>query len=138
VLVLRPPAQTPWPELVEALASAGRVIIPETPDGEDDFLPWLRDFLDGVGVPSAALVAMDGLCVRALGFASLEGERVRALVLVPREAAAGATLAGEPPSVEGGAARVLVVRGDEAPDEAIARILEFLRGDGRGGPDGDR
>ena len=119
-----------WPELIGRLAEGGRVILPEIQDGGDRFTPWLRSFLDGMGLPPVTLVATGELCLSALEFALLEPERVRRLVLIPAGSAEETGLTSViTPSVGASSVAMLVVRRDCPPGDAIPLIERFLRGE---------
>lgn len=119
-----------WPELIGRLADRGRVILPEVHGGHDRFTPWLRSFLDGMGLPPVTLIATGELCLAALEFALLEPERVRRLVLVPAGRAEETGLASViTPSVGVSSVSMLVVRRDCPPADAIPLIERFLRGE---------
>ena len=120
-----------WPGLADRLAEGRRVIIPEVPGGNDSrFAPWLRGFIDGMGIPPMVLLAMGSLCVPSLEFALLEPERVSRLVLIPSGSADETGLAGAVTSTSSAATvLVLVVRRDLAAQQAISLIERFLRGE---------
>lgn len=80
------------PALVAPLARHFRVVAPgaaaaRAAGGREEFVAWLRDFIDGVGLPPVALVAEPALADAGAGFAAAEPARVACLVL----------LGGEPP-----------------------------------------
>ena len=119
-----------WPELVSRLADGRRVILPEVHGGQDQFTPWLRSFLDGMGLPPVTLIATGELCLSALEFALLDPERVRRLILVPvgRAQETGLTSVMTP-SDGGPAVSMLVVRRDCPAADALRMIERFLRGE---------
>lgn len=119
-----------WPELIGRLADGRRLIIPEVNGGHDRFAPWLRSFLDGMGLPPVTLIATGELCLRSLEFALLESERVERVVLVPSGAADETGLAGVmTPSIGTRSVSVLIVRRDCPSTQAIPLIERFLKGE---------
>lgn len=119
-----------WPELVGRLADGRRVILPEVHAGQDRFTPWLRSFLDGMGLPPVSLIAAGELCLSGLEFALLEPDRVRRLVLVPAGRAEETGLTSVmTPSVGASSVSMLVVRRDCSGADAIPMIDRFLRGE---------
>lgn len=74
------------PALLAPLAARFRVIAPTTADShavsDERFSTWLRDFLDGLGVSAAGVVAEAGLGAAAFRFAAAEPARVLALALL--------------------------------------------------------
>lgn len=109
-----------WPALADALAARFRTIEPEPPaPGASTFAAWLRDFLDGLGVDAAALVAAGRLGEAVLAFADSDAERVaRVLLLDEAGAACGSGAAAVP---------VLVVVGRDAA--ALDAAVAFLEAD---------
>jgi len=119
-----------WPDLIGHLADGRRLIIPEVQGGPDRFTPWLRSFLDGMGLPPVTLLATGELCLAALEFALLEPERVERLVLVPSGSAEETGLVSVmTPSVGAKSITMLIVRRDYPAAEAIPLIGRFLRGE---------
>ena len=75
--------------LLSALAARFRVIAPlpaadRAPPAP--FSAWLRDFLDGLGVVGASVVAEEGWALRALRFALTDPTRVERIALLFRDA----------------------------------------------------
>src|SRR3954454_17703336 len=64
-----------WPELLDALASHFRLIVPELPEGTDG-APWLTDFLEGIGMPRMGILAAEELCLPAIALARHDTEQV--------------------------------------------------------------
>lgn len=64
-------------------------------DGSADFAAWLRSLLEALGLQRVALLADASMATAALGFATLEPERVSQIVLL-RLAGDGAWTAGVP------------------------------------------
>ncbi|HVJ30385.1 MAG TPA: hypothetical protein VNA66_08785, partial [Gammaproteobacteria bacterium] len=54
-------ADSLWPELLEALASHFRLIVPDVPAHAGSAADWLVDFLEGIGMPGMGIVAADEL-----------------------------------------------------------------------------
>jgi hypothetical protein len=131
VVVLRAheDADALWPELLDAVASRGRVLIPDVLAPDASFVAWVRGFLDGLGLPSVALVATGRFCVPALELALLDPDRLDALVLVPRGRSEETGLSG----VLGGGERpgipLLVLRREASADEAVRLIGAHLKAD---------
>jgi hypothetical protein len=119
----------PWPALDDALAARFRTIRPELPAAPAPFADWLRDFLDGIGVEAAAVVAAGRHGAAALDFSGSDADRVERVLVVadaapPEHAAAlAAALAAAPAAVP-----VLVVAGRD--ESALAAALAFLGGGG--------
>jgi pimeloyl-ACP methyl ester carboxylesterase len=129
VLILdeAPLAATVWPGLVDTLALQNRVILPEVPATELRFSAWLRDFIDGMGLPPATLVAIGDLCLLAIEFALLEPDRLENLVLVPAGRAEETGLSGVLTSTLSSADMgMLVIRREVTAGEAISIIERFL------------
>lgn len=119
-----------WPDLIGRLTDGRRLIIPEVQGGPDRFTPWLRSFLDGMGLPPVILVAAGDLCLASLEFALLEAERVERLLLVPSGSAEETGLVSVmTPSVGSKTVAMLVIRRDCPAEEAIPLIERFLRGE---------
>jgi pimeloyl-ACP methyl ester carboxylesterase len=130
----------PGPRLGDALAARCRTIRPELPapgtaalaapgaaaaagaaDPPHAFADWLRDFLDGLGVEAAAVVAAPGYGLAALAFAGSDAERVARVLLLDAGGAGG------------GAARAaagvpVLALGAGADGAALAAALAFLAG----------
>jgi pimeloyl-ACP methyl ester carboxylesterase len=102
------------PPLVLALAARFRVVAPKIAARGDAFADWLRDFLDGLGLESACLVAVPSLSGETLRFAAEEPARVRAVVL----------LGGAAP--EGAPAHPLLVHPLDEPAPTSAAIAPFI------------
>jgi pimeloyl-ACP methyl ester carboxylesterase len=122
----------PWPALDDALAARFRTIRPELPAKSSaaappPFADWLRDFLDGIGVEAAAVVAAGRHGAAALDFSGSDADRVERVLVVADAAppelagALAAALADAPAAVP-----VLVVAGRDG--RALAAALAFLGG----------
>ena len=129
--------------LLATLAARFRVIAPELPrhalppaDGSPvPFSAWLRDFLDGLGVGRASVVAEERFALRTLNFALTDPTRVHRVALLFRDAPDPALSAGALPDLLGRAGHPLLVHrepdtgGRAAPRTAIAGdVLDFLTG----------
>ena len=116
-----------WPELLDALGTGYRLIVPEAPAGDSDVATWIADFLEGLGVSNVSLLAADRFCIPALEVALLEGDQVARIVLVPP---------GNGRAGDGGAALVtgtrqarvplLVVQRGQPAIETVPAITAFL------------
>src|SRR6185503_13188725 len=62
-------AEALWPELLDALHEAFRLIMPEVPPEGGDAADWLADFMEGLGMPNVCVVASDTLALPALELA---------------------------------------------------------------------
>ena len=139
VLLLAPStaAGALWPELAGALAGRFRLIAPEAPPTDAGCAAWLADFLEGLGLTSAAILAAGGYCLAAIELVLLDADRVSRAVLVP-----GVGVGGQSPGSESGvgvgtltphpptaAVPLLVVRRGLAADEALPLVTRFLAGE---------
>ena len=123
VLLLREAneAESLWPELVEALGASFRLIVPDVPSDTADVTEWLADFLEGIGMPSMGVVAVDELCVAALALASHDADQIARIVLVANSAAREVELRKEAASL-----KMLIVRRDQALGEVLPQVIRFL------------
>ncbi len=124
-----------WPALDDALAARCRTLSPDLPGapalGPAELAAWLRDFLDGLGVEGAAVVAAEAHGAAAVAFADADPDRVERLLLLyePPEAPAPASRPAAGPAVAATAAGpvpVCVVVGREGA--ALASAVAFLAG----------
>lgn len=123
------------PVILEALATHARVLQPVLPDAVfarrgRPFRAWLRDFMDGLGVDRATLVADSPLAAATLGFAVREPDRVDALALLRRRSTLlsrrlQALVAG----LEGQACalRVIALDPSETAERSASLVVESLR-----------
>ena len=119
-----------WPELDQALVARYRVVIPELPADCDDVAAWMGDFLEGVGLDRAVLVAGESCCLSALELALLNADQVERLVLVPAGTAGETGLDGTLGTAFAGVAvPLLVVRRGLAAAEALPLLERFLEDD---------
>lgn len=120
VLVLGPL----WPELLEALAARYRVIVPDLPARGADVVPWLADFLEGLGLANVTVVAADPSCEAALDLALVAVDQVARLVVVaaPRDTPLTAARAVLVP--------LLLVPRELPAAEALPLVARFLAGEG--------
>lgn len=123
-----------WPELVAELRERFRLIVPElsAADGGNP-TALLAAFLEGIGMASAAVVAVDTLCVAALELALRGGEQIGRLVLVPDGPVEDTGLEGALATGNRQAIPLLVVRRSLPASEAVPLITGFL--DGGNAPD---
>ena len=117
-----------WPELLEALGARFRLIVPELSPAEPDPTALLTAFLEGIGTTSAAVVAVDALCVAALELALRGGEQIGRLVLVPDGPVEDTGLEGALATVTSPAIPLLVVRRRLPAGEALPLVTGFLDG----------
>jgi hypothetical protein len=133
LLLLDPPDQSEllWPELLEALDTGFRLIVPEPPPTEADVACWLATFLEGLGVPEVSVLAGGCFCIPALELALSPGDQVARLVLVPAGSGAGEARGGTLDTVNRQVAvPLLVVRRDQPADGIVPLVTRFLRGNG--------
>ena len=127
VLLLAPTtdADALWPGLADALGAHFRVIVPDLP--ADTRAPWLADFLEGLGLVGAGIVAAAELCVPALELALRDGDQVSRLVLVTEGGEMEERVKGRIEGAEGrGAVPMLVLRRGMAEGEAVEAVAEFF------------
>jgi hypothetical protein len=117
-----------WDGIDAALATGRRVIVPEAPPPNGEFIRWICGFLDGIGLPPTALLAEGAFCLPALELALTDPERLTHLVLVPEELSQEPGITGhvgaeaDTPSVP-----VLLLRRQLPLGEALARMENFTR-----------
>jgi hypothetical protein len=124
-------SNTIWAPLVEALANRHRLFIPQIPPSEPDLTTWLRSFIDGIGACSAALIAGGAAQVPARALAAADEFTIDKLVLIPDGESHGAnppSIQVQPSTIDAG--RVLSVAPDWRPDDAVARIEQFISENG--------
>jgi pimeloyl-ACP methyl ester carboxylesterase len=84
VLLLAEPAAAS--ALIGGLPRHFRSIAPKLPAPVEtiaaNFNPWIRGFLDALGIPRVSVIVGPGLSAQTLGFAMLEPERVHKLVFL--------------------------------------------------------
>src|ERR1700712_3062531 len=117
-----------WPELFERLWEQQRIYIPDLPDDEASFVPRLRAFLDGLGIPRATLIAPGSFTNAAVEFGLRESDRIHRLVVAPQhfeEMVIAEDLVGSALSVAGA---VLVLRRNLCACEAIEAVAAFVGG----------
>lgn len=114
VVLLEEVAAEQGTPLVGALSAHFRVLAPRGVPTGDGFSPWLRGFLDGLGVESVTLVVGSPFAADALRFAAEEPTSVRSVVLLG-QASTYASLARP----------LLLQPSDEAP-RVTAAIAPFI------------
>lgn len=122
VFLCQDPDAPLWTALLEAVAGQFRVIAPEATAGRPDFERWLRQFLDGLGLGSVALVVDQALAAPAIGFAILEPERVERMGVI---SPTGPVFPG---SIVDGGHPILFLRDDRPPTQVVGAVLRFLDG----------
>ena len=129
VVVLAAPGDVDalWPELLDAIAARHRLIMPEVPAQEAGFGSWLRGFLEGVGLPAAAIIAVGPCCLPAVEVALLDTERLARLVLIPSGSADETGLTGMLGTTgRSSALPVLVLRRAAPVEQALRLVQPFL------------
>ena len=121
-------AEALWPELLDALHEAFRLIVPEVPPEGADAADWLADFMEGLGMPNVCVVASDTLALPALELARRRADQIARVVVVTvqeGEQCVAKAIEAEAPSVS---APLLVVPRSQSADEVIPIITRFLGG----------
>lgn len=115
-------------ELVAALGTRFRVIVPDVPEGTSA-TAWIVEFLEGLGTCHVAILAANHLCMPAIELAFRGIEQIERLVLIPdgepddsTSESAITTAIGTPPIP------VLVVRPGLGAAEALPLVTTFLVG----------
>lgn len=116
------PADRVWPELLEALSSSYRLIVPEIPDNDPDTTRRIADFLEGLGCTNVGLVAGARFRDSALELAVIGCDNIGRVVVIVD--AAGPD--GVEPDAVGGSTPVLVVRLDQPVAEVLRLVRDFL------------
>lgn len=119
-----------WPGLAAALATAFRVIVPEPPAPGIDPASWMATFIEGLGVPTVAVVAAGTWSLPVLELTLRDVDQVACVVLLVDDAA------GEPEAADGtltsagraASVPLLVARRGQAEGDVAARIARFLAG----------
>ena len=109
-----------WAPLVESLASAYRLVIPQPPSDGIDASTWLREFVEGLGLSSFVLIAGGSLTAAAVELAGADDLIVRKLVLIPGEGSATASTSS----------RVLWVSPDWSAEESLRQIEGVIASNG--------
>ena len=117
VLLGAAPESSPtWRALVEWLGSSYRITIPQAPSNGIETGEWLRGFIEGLGLSAFALVASAEFRAAALDLATTDGFTVHKLVLLP----------GQGSPVGDSSSRVLWIRPEWSPPDALGQIETFL------------
>jgi hypothetical protein len=106
-----------WRCLIECLAPSHRIVVTQPPPADADVGPWLRGFIEGVGLSSIILVAGDTSAAAALEVASADDVTVRKLILLSADGSSG--------NMPGLASNVLAVSAG-TPEESLRRIQQFI------------
>jgi pimeloyl-ACP methyl ester carboxylesterase len=119
-----------WPELDAHLVARFRVFTPELPPDCGDVAGWMKDFLEGVGLDRALLIATEPCCLAALELALLGPDQIERLVLVPGGLAGETGLDGTlATTLAGVPVPLLVVRRGLSAAEALPMLRNFLEHD---------
>jgi len=119
-----------WPELDAELVSRFRVLTPELPADCSDVAAWVADFLEGVGVDRAVVLAGEPCCLSALELALLGADQVERLILVPAGAAGESGLDGVlATTLAGVSVPLIVVRRGLSAAAALPLLRSFLQQD---------
>jgi hypothetical protein len=129
VIMLGPNARREpiWAPLVDALAASHRIVVPQPPDAETEYVGWLRGFIEGIGLSSVVLIAGGQSRPHALDLAAVDEFTVRKLVLVPSDdddSGEQHELAERIRDV--GSDRGLSVERGWSQADAVARITRFI------------
>jgi pimeloyl-ACP methyl ester carboxylesterase len=116
-----------WQAIRRAIGAQFRLVVPDPSPGVGDMGGWLGNFLDGLGVEGASMVADERVGVAVIGFALLAPDRVRRLVLVSSSSPDVPDLDGAV-SDRKSAHPLLVVRAQGDPEEVAASVVRFLAG----------
>ena len=130
VLLLQPDSPTTplWPELLEAIATGSRLIVPEPPATESDAEPWLSALLEGLGTRHTTIVAAGGFCIAALERALLSPEQIDRVIMVCSGRGSEGAVDGQlATAAQAAAVPFLVVRRDRPVSEILPVVQEFLR-----------
>jgi hypothetical protein len=130
VLVLIPPDHPDalWPELLDGLGGAFRLIVPEPPAAEPDAAAWLATFLEGLGVSNVGILAAGCFCIPALEAALAEADQISRIVLVPAGAGGGRPAANGvlETAIREVGVPLLVVRRAQPADDVVPLVIEFF------------
>lgn len=130
VIGAKPARSEVWAPLVESLGANHRLIIPQLPEAEQDIAAWLREFIEGIGLSSVALIAGDAARVPAIAVASADDFTIQKLVLVADGESHrdnGSSLDGEASTPD--SPRILRLRGSWLPAEAVEHVQRFIAPD---------
>src|SRR5687768_15575934 len=123
VVLLPGDSKPPWPELIDALRSSFRVILPEPPEADTDIADWLADFLEGLGTSNVRIVAADRFCIPILELTLLGLDQVARVALVPRDPQGEDRVGGTLEAATGQSAVPLIVIRDGKPIEEIVPLI---------------
>jgi hypothetical protein len=113
-----------WPEVLEALASRYRLIVPTPPEAGADVESWLAALIDGLGLSSCIAIATDGFGMASLQRAVESGRIGRVVQVVESDTVSGGT---RPPALPD-RTPLLVLRRNQPAAEVIPELLVFLQG----------
>jgi hypothetical protein len=115
-----------WPELLRQLSDRFRFTLPEVPRGAELTTRWLAGFLEGLGAPAVAIIAVGGCTIPAFELAMRGSEQVSRVVLVPLEPGDAEASGVMSARVPGAPVPMLVVRRPMPAPEAVPLIRGFL------------
>lgn len=114
-----------WAPLVETLAATHRIVVPQPPQADADYIAWLRGFVEGIGLSAVVLIAGGVTCGPAIELATSDAFTFCGVVLVPHN--------GEPPirpEHDGQASlpRTLILLPEWTAGEVVQRVEQFIAG----------
>ena len=114
-------------ELLDALASRFRLIVPHLQDASDELPAWLADLLEGLGYPEVGVVALGCLALPAIELALLDTGLVDRMVLLSDGRSGEHDLETTLESAaRRGAVPLLTLRLDVPTAQLIPRLVAFL------------
>jgi hypothetical protein len=119
-----------WPELLDLLPQHARLVVPELPAGIESVAGWLSDFIEGLGLVNASVLAAGACCLPALELAFLAADQVSRLLLVAAGRSGEAGLEGALATASMQPTMPLLLLGREQPAAAALPLaLRFLSGE---------
>lgn len=111
-------------DLIDRLAARHRLLLPEVLVDRESFVPWLRDFCDGLGLVGAGILVAEAIAPMALEFALIEPGRISRLAIAGAGAPTGwlGTGTGVMP---------LVVAGEPIAGDGIAALVAYFESSDR-------